>query len=103
MILRHELQHFTIWRTAVDEMLQEVKINLKDLALRDVYACNDMGACSRRIADQVITVANNAVKKWQTISKRNNERLDEVDHDNETEFAYRSCSPYSLKVINKFR
>ena len=103
VILRHELQHFTIWRTAVDEMLQELKIKLKNLALQDVYACNDNRDCAGKLINKVSRLANAEVNKWQTISKANNERLDEVDHDNETEFAYRSCSPYSLKVINKFR
>ncbi len=30
-------------------------------------------------------------KKWEQISKMNNERLDEVDHNDSTEFTYKAC------------
>ena len=103
VLLRHELQHFTIWRTAVDGMLDQLKMKLKEMALQDVYECNDKNYCDKKILRKVVRLTENVVGKWQRISRANNERLDEVDHDNETEFAYRSCSPYSLKIINKFQ
>jgi len=95
-VLRHELQHFTIWKTAVENWLNETAVELKRLALQDVQDCNQK-RCLFDIQDKSWQAATELNKKWSRISEMNNLRLDEVDHDNKAEFARAVCVPYSLK------
>lgn len=90
-VLRHELQHFTIWKTATEEMLKELKIELKNTALRGVKKCKTGEYCYADWNKEMFGKVSEIWKKWEKISKMNNERLDEVDHNDSTDFAYKAC------------
>jgi hypothetical protein len=89
--LRHELQHFTIWKTATEEMLKEMKVELKNMAMRGVKTCKTGEYCYVNWNKEMFGKTDEIWKKWEQLSKMNNERLDEVDHNDSTEFTYKAC------------
>ena len=93
-VLRHELQHFTIWKKATEEMLRELSIKLKKLALNDIKECSSSRQCNSNIMEKTVNLTTAITQKWETYSKKNNERLDEVDHNHNVEFAYRACEAW---------
>ena len=93
-VLRHELQHFTIWKKATEEMLRELGVKLKKLALNDVKECGSSKRCSSSIIEKADNLTTAITKKWEDYSNKNNGRLDEVDHDLNVEFAYRACESW---------
>lgn len=93
-ILRHELQHFTIWKKATEEMLRELSIKLKKLALNDIKECSSSKQCNSNIMEKAVNLTAAITEKWETYSKKNNERLDEVDHNRSIEFAYNACEAW---------
>ena len=104
VVLRHELQHFTIWKTAQNNILIESKRALKQLALDNikVISAEDdprlVGSVYdiKALVGQKISDVN---RKWNSIASSNNTLLDQVDHNMETEVNYRVCMPYSIELL----
>ncbi len=96
-VLRHELQHFMIWKTATEEMLNETKKSLKEFALQHIINCSEQKNCNNDFYRDTWRRLLGITNKWNNVSVANNNRLDEVDHNNKTEFDYRVCAPYSLR------
>ena len=103
VVLRHELQHFTIWKTAQNHILTESKQALNKLALDniEVISAEDGKIIGnaynlRTIVGQKLHEIN---EKWNSISTKNNTLLDEIDHNMETEVNYRVCMPYSVELL----
>ena len=99
-VLRHELQHFTIWKTAVEEMLEELKTELKKLALSKIRECKNGEYCSTYMREAAFNKVNAIVDKWSKIAEMNNDRLDEVDHNDKLDFNYKSCS-HDIPMVEK--
>lgn len=98
-VLRHEEQHFMIWKKANEELIKELKVALKKAALQDVRDCNSKDGCSAQIDYVVYNLTKSLYDKWAKYSETNNARLDEVDHDGKNEFAFRVCDPYTLEIF----
>ena len=90
-VMRHELQHFTIWRTAAAQMISEVGNGLKNLALQYVERCSDVPKCGVDLHKSAWSYTQKISDKWQQIAEMNNNRLDQIDHQGKSEFAYRAC------------
>ncbi|MBQ8481436.1 MAG: hypothetical protein IJ532_02750 [Alphaproteobacteria bacterium] len=102
-VLRHELQHFMIWKTARENMMKEMKVYGTDFALRNIKVCegichnktyNELWENLRKIRDNLRKIRD----KWYEIGNANDERLDEIDHNHDAEVGYTVCAPYSLEV-----
>lgn len=90
-VIRHELQHFAIWRAAAEKMINEVGNGLKKLALQYVERCSDGQKCGVDLQKSTWKHTQKISDKWQNIAEINNNRLDSIDHQGESEFAYRAC------------
>lgn len=90
-VMRHELQHFMIWKTAVEEMFGELKVELRNLALSKLRECKKGEYCSSHMRGEAFDKTEAIVKKWSDIAELNNSRLDEVDHNDKTDFNYKAC------------
>ncbi len=95
VVLRHELQHFMIWKTAKEQMHRELKNTLTDFVVKNIKICE--GHCHNDKMGKMYEVARQIRKKWRDIKDINNKRLDDIDHNREIEVDYRVCAPYSLK------
>ncbi|MEE6206473.1 MAG: hypothetical protein VZR95_00245 [Alphaproteobacteria bacterium] len=95
-VLRHELQHFTIWKSTQDSILTESKKALTELAMKNVRVFSEQSNMPDLIPviQQTLKDINN---RWNSISDKNNALLDKIDHDMETEVNYRVCMPYSIE------
>lgn len=102
VILRHELQHFTIWKTAQNYVLTESKRALNNLALSRVTVLSDDSVgefASPSLVRDATQVLKNINNEWNDVSIRNNNLLDEIDHNMDTEVNYRVCMPYSIELL----
>ena len=104
VVLRHELQHFTIWKTAQNNILIESKRALKQLALDNIriVPAKDNLEPAGSVFDTIALVGQkigDINRKWNSIAKSNNALLDQVDHNMETEVSYRVCMPYSVELL----
>lgn len=97
-VLRHELQHFMIWKTAKDNMIKEMKEKGTEFAIQSAEVCE--GYCRNNSEDNLAEILRKIDSKWNAIKNVNDKRLDDVDHDHDTEVNYKVCAPYSLKVIS---
>ena len=93
-LMRHELQHFTIWKTATEKMLDEVGNGLRKMVLQYVELCNEKKKCKINLQEKTWEYTQKITKKWENISTINNNRLDSIDHQEKSEFAYRACSSW---------
>ncbi len=93
-LIRHELQHFTIWKTATEKLINEVGKGLRKLALQYVELCNDKQKCDIDLHNAAWGYTQKISNKWQQVAEINNNRLDEIDHQDESEFAYRACASW---------
>lgn len=102
VVLRHELQHFTIWKTAQNNILTESKKALNKLALNNiqVFSSDDMGTFSGMLSlsEEIGRYLKNINAEWNSIARKNDALLDKIDHNMETEVNYRVCMPYSIEL-----
>lgn len=98
-VLRHELQHFTIWKTSKEQMLKEMKISGTNFALQNIKVCKEY--CNNSSGDELAVELERIASKWKEIEKVNDRQLDETDHDYDKEVGYTVCAPYSLKIISE--
>lgn len=94
-VLRHELQHFMIWKTAKEQMHRELKNTLTDFVVKNIKVCE--GHCNNDKKGDIYKVARQIEKKWRDINEVNDKRLDDIDHSHKQQVNYNVCSPYSLK------
>ena len=97
-VLRHELQHFMIWKTAKDNMIKEMKIKGNEFAIQNAIVCKS--SCGNYSADALSNELGKIQEKWRKISDINDKLLDDVDHDYDKEVNYKVCAPYSLEIIS---
>lgn len=97
-VLRHELQHFMIWKTAKDNMMKEMKVKGTEFAVQNAKVCSDY--CHDNSGDNLSKMLREIDNKWRAINYINDKRLDDVDHDHDTEVNYKVCAPYSFKIIS---
>lgn len=96
-VLRHELQHFLNWKTANDNMIREMKTEGNKLAVQEAKVCSEYCDCS---AENLVNMLRKIYRKWDYIKSVNDGRLDEIDHDHDTEVNYKVCDPYSFEIIS---
>ena len=102
-VLRHELQHFMIWKTGHEQQLLQTREKLAQLARQRVVACVAGDDCDYPYSkDEFGNLVQKIATRWQRVIKANNKKLDENDHDFEKEVNYRVCMPYSVKKISLF-
>ncbi|MBR2137131.1 MAG: hypothetical protein IJ852_04130 [Alphaproteobacteria bacterium] len=96
-ILRHELQHFMIWKTSMNLMMKETKLLLVDQVAKDIKICSEE---ETYYADphKLYRIFEKIKQKWWNIVQENDQILDEVDHDFENEVNDPVCFPASLTV-----
>lgn len=95
-VLRHELQHFMIWKTANDNMLSELKNKLPTIIAQNasIYRNNNNFQYHQntdKIMKIIYQIAGQIADKWDRIRNTNDAELDKVDHDFTTEVNYRVC------------
>ena len=95
-VLRHELQHFMIWKTAKENMIKEMNTFGTDFVLRNIKVCE--GACYNKTYNELLKNLKKISEKWEKIENANDKRLDEIDHDYKSEVNYTVCAPYSMEV-----
>ena len=98
-VLRHELQHFMIWKTAKEQMLKEMKISGTNFALQNIKVCKEY--CNNSSGDELAEELRKIASKWKEIRNVNDEQLDKIDHNHDMEVNYTVCAPYSLKIISE--
>ena len=96
-VLRHELQHFMIWKTSKDNMIKEMKVKGIEFSVKNAEVCD--GYC-RYSADSLANMLRKITDKWKAIEDANDKRLDEVDNNYDKEVNYTVCAPYSLEVVS---
>ena len=99
-VLRHELQHFMIWKTGRELQLKQTKKLLTELAQEKITACTSNADCNHNYLSEFKNLVNVIAEKWGRIIHANNVKLDENDHDFNKEVNYRVCLPYSFKKIS---
>ena len=102
VVLRHELQHFTIWKTAQNNILTESKRVLQELALSNIQVFSlgktDTFRGMFSLSEEMGRYLKNVNSKWNDIARKNDALLDKIDHNMDTEVNYRVCMPYSIKL-----
>jgi hypothetical protein len=102
-VLRHELQHFMIWKTGREQQLAQTREKLGQLARQRITACVAGDDCDYQYSnDEFVNLVQKIAAKWQRVIKANNKNLDENDHDFKKEVNYRVCMPYSVEKISLF-
>lgn len=91
-VLRHELQHFMIWKTAKEQMHRELKNTLTDFVVKNIKVCE--GHCDNNKMGEMFELARQIKKKWGDIEDINNKRLDEIDHNCKEQVNYKVCEPF---------
>lgn len=96
-VLRHEIQHFMIWKTSMNLMMKETKLLLVDQVAKDIKICSEEETC---YADpyKLYRIVEKIGQKWWNISQENDQILDRIDHDFENQVNYSVCLPASLTV-----
>ena len=97
-ILRHELQHFTIWKTSREWFLKDLKKSLQQAAAERAKPCAGGIRCSTGSLRALSAVINKVENRWSKMEERNQSLLDRVDHSAVHQVNYPVCAPYSLKV-----
>ena len=97
-VLRHELQHFAIWKTTREWFLKDLKMSLLQTAAKRAKVCPQNGRCSTGSLRALSAAVNTVEKRWNNMENKNQELLDRVDHSAEQRVNYPVCAPYSLKV-----
>ena len=95
-VLRHELQHFMIWKASKENMMKEMKSFGTDFALSNMRVCK--GSCYNKTYNELFKKMEEINYKWEKIEKANDKRLDEIDHNHNSEVDYTVCAPYSMEV-----
>lgn len=93
-VLRHELQHFMLWKTGIEQQLAQTQKLLKKLAWQKITACSEDTRCNANYFSEFKYLVQNTAEKWHRIIEANNKKLDSNDHDFEKEVNYRVCIPY---------
>ena len=97
-VLRHELQHFTIWKTSREWFLKDLKKSLQQAAAERARPCAPRVRCSTGSARALSKLINKVERRWYKIEERNQNLLDAADHSAVHQVNYPVCAPYSLKV-----
>lgn len=92
-VLRHELQHFMIWKTGWEQMLIELQDTLLDQSLVFCKNCMDGSTYT-----DIVPIVNRIYEKWKDIIDRNNARLDEIDHDYKKRVADKMCEVLAIST-----
>ena len=97
-VLRHELQHFAIWKTSKEWFLKDLKYSLQNTALENAVHCPRAGRCRTNAEAVLEKVKLQVEQRWNKIERQNQLLLDQVDHSAKEQVNYPVCAPYSLKV-----
>ncbi len=97
-VLRHELQHFTIWKTTREWFLKDLKQSLQQAAARLAVLCLPEKRCATDGMTYLSAVVQKVEQRWKNVERRNQDLLDSVDHSASQQVNYPVCAPYSLKV-----
>lgn len=97
-VLRHELQHFMIWKTAKEWFLKDLRYSLKQAVRDRVISCSHNERCSTVSYATLEKVVTQVETRWKKIETQYQTLLDTVDHSETEEVNYTVCAPYSLKV-----
>lgn len=84
-VLRHELQHFMIWKTANDNMLYELKNKLPTIIAQNasIYR-NNNNFQHHQNSDKIMKITYQIADKWDRIKNTNNAELDKVDRNHKS-------------------
>ncbi len=97
-VFRHEMQHFMIWKTATEWFLKDLRFSLNQAVRKQAVICPKKGVCSANSYDVLKSVKAQVEKRWININRKQQDLLDEVDHDMDNDVNYTVCAPYSLEV-----
>lgn len=99
-VLRHELQHFMIWKTSKEQLVRETKIALKRWSIQNIERIGDEERNTKNHAQgEVYKIVNGLMSKWAKLEADNDKVLDDTDHDTTTEVNYSVCSQYELEIM----
>lgn len=97
-VLRHELQHFMIWKTTKEWFLKDLKYSLQNVVKNHAVLCPENNLCSTRASWQVRKTINQVERRWHKLEEQNQNLLDSTDHSATAQVNYPVCAPYSLRV-----
>lgn len=97
-VLRHELQHFMIWKTSKEWFLKDLRYSLKNTIKKHAVLCSKNNSCSTHANSAISQTISQVEKRWEKIEEQNQYLLDSVDHSVTDQVNYPVCAPYSLRV-----